>query len=113
MLLLGVHVLVELFLSCSVLLAAVLQTLLRLGDTFLQELLDVLDVVKQDFLCFLLFFLGACLLVQCVDFVQVVAFVTEELLRDLVCVLQVAVLAVVIRLGIQVVKQLNQAFMEL
>lgn len=51
--------------------------------------------------------------VQIVDFFQVVALVSEQLLRCLVGVLQAAVLSEVVRLGVQVVEQLHKSLVEL
>ena len=110
MLLLGIHALIELPLHLPVLLAALLQTLGGRLDSVFKNFLNILNVVQQHFFRLLV---CAARTVHVVDFLQVSSLVCEKLLGGLVRVRKVAVLPVVVRLGVQIVKQLNEALVEL
>lgn len=93
MFLLGIHALIELPLRGPVQITALSQAFVTLIDLLGKNLLDVLDVMQQHLFRLLV---RASLVVDIIDFAQVIAFVSEQLFHSLVCVLQAAVLPKVV-----------------
>jgi len=101
--------LVELLLHLSVLGPLLFQLRLVLSHVLRGNLLDVLQIVEQNLLCLLV----TCFLVSFVDLLQVVAFLVEQGLRILHSVEHLEVLAILVRLKVQSVEQLNKTLVKL
>jgi hypothetical protein len=84
MLFLLIHAVVNLKLHSSVFLSAFCEPFVRSRDTVLKNLLDVLDVVQQDFLSLLL---GTRACVYFINFFEVVALISKQLPGHLIRVL--------------------------
>ena len=105
-----VHAVIELKHNATVFVPAFVKPLFWSLNAVFKNFLNILDVVQQDLFRFLL---SARAHVYIIDFFKVVTLICEKLFGYLIGVLKRAVLAIVLRLVVQVVKQLNKTFMEL
>jgi len=105
-----VHAVVELKHNATVFVSAFVKPLFWRLNAVFKNFLNVLDVVQQDLLRFLL---SARARVYIIDLFKVVTLICKKLFGYLIGVLKRAVLAIVLRFVVQVVKKLNQTFMEL
>ena len=105
-----VHAVIELKHNATVFVSAFVKPLFWRLNLDFKNFLNVLDVVQQDLLRFLL---SARARVYIIDLFKVVTLICKKLFGYLIGVLKRAVLAIVLRLVVQVVKKLNQTFMEL